>query len=288
MSHDCGPSFAMLRMLMMVLVFSAPSAASAQSVDARAVYQGAVAAMNDLPQPQYLTYRMDGTPDGMQIGLIDNSSGVWLAMRAGSKPSHWVFRHRTYDYTTELTDEGDGKRYVSVRSFFDPTWYGAVRAVRLGILNTQDRAAARTPNAATTPPPGEVLHAIGAVTALAPSLYDVRDSGATTCANGAPGRALHLVARSHNPQLQLSDVVVEDGSHRFCMIRYGVADAFGFHGIVEQQYANVGGYWLVTGGLIDGTIRIFGISMNHGIWRYAVSDVHFPASIPDEAFLGAR
>ena len=54
----------------------------------------------------------------------------------------------------------------------------------------------------------------------------------------------------------------------------------GYHGIVEQHYADVGGYWMQTDGILDGTMRAFGIAYHHGIWRYRLTAMQFPNSEP--------
>jgi hypothetical protein len=72
---------------------------------------------------------------------------------------------------------------------------------------------------------------------------------------------------------------------RFCMIRYDDPSAFGFHGTVEQHYADVGGYWIQTGGLLDGKLRAFGISTHHGVWRYRLTGMQFPSALPATAFV---
>jgi len=40
-----------------------------------------------------------------------------------------------------------------------------------------------------------------------------------------------------------------------------------------------------TGGIIDGSLRAFGISIHHGIWRYRLTEMTFPGEIPHEAFI---
>lgn len=83
---------------------------------------------------------------------------------------------------------------------------------------------------------------------------------------------------------KLTDVIVESQSMRFCMLRFALPTGFGFHGIVEQHYANVGGYWIETDGLVDGTLRVFGIATHHGIWRYRLLDMQFPNTLPSDTF----
>ena len=178
-----------------------------------------------------------------------------------------------------------GQRYVTGRSFFDPTWYGTYRALRDGMLNYQD--VEKPVSARETPAPAAAssMREIAAVTVMGPTIYRLIDRGEQACPNGSPGRALHTEARDRAPQHQLSDVVINLQTKEFCMLRFGVRDAFGFHGLVEQHFADVGGYWTLTDGIIDGTLRAFGISMHHGIWHYTLDDIRYPRAIPQEAFI---
>jgi hypothetical protein len=260
------------------------SVAAADAPSARAFYVQAIAAMSDVPQPPYVTYRMEGSAEGLQVGLTTINSQVWLTIRPGSTSDRWTLRHRTYDYQSEIVSFSDGRRFVSQRSFFDPTWYGAYRALRLGMLYSQDPAEPRPTPGAATPAPDPTLKTIGAIKVMGPAIYDVDDRGATVCPNGDPGRALHLTSRTRDTQHQLSDVIVELRSMRFCMMRFGTAAALGFHGIVEQHYADVGGYWIQTDGFLDGTLRVFGVATHHGVWRYRLLEMQFPSSLPAEAF----
>ena len=245
-------------------------------------YLSAIHAMESLAQPPYVTYRMDGKPNGFQVGLIVQGGNLWLNFGKGSAPSHWSMKHRTYDYKSELIDAADRKRYTTARSFFDPTWYGAYRALHEGMLGAQDPAPQRLQNSTPTPPP--VLRTIAITAAMGTGTYHVEDRGDAPCANGSAGRALHVWSIQRNDLHQLSDVIVERESMRFCMMRFSVNDAFGFHGIVEQHFADVGGYWMQTDGVLDGTLRMFGVSLHHGVWRYQLTDMQFPTELPDSAF----
>jgi hypothetical protein len=258
--------------------------AAADPPTARDLYVQAIAAMSDLPQPPYVTYRMEGNAQGLQVGLTTISGQVWLNIRPGSTSDRWTLRHRTYDYESEIVSQSDGRRYVSQRSFFDQTWYGAYRALRLGMLYSQDPAEPRPSPGVATPAPDPSLKTIGAIKVMGPAIYDVDDRGTAVCPNGGPGRALHLTSRTRDPQHQLSDVIVDLQSMRFCVMRFGTAGALGFHGIVEQHYGDVGGYWMQQGGFLDGTLRVFGVSTHHGVWRYRLLDMQFPSSLPPDTF----
>jgi hypothetical protein len=259
-------------------------AASADAPSAQAFYASAVEAMRELPQPQYLTYAMEGEGDGFSVGLLTMRHMVWLGIRAGSTPSTWRMRHRTDDYATEIVDEA-GIRYVSQRSFFDPTWYGAFRALRDGLIFYQDveppLSTAATPAPMQTPD----LRTIAVVRVLGAPIYRAADAGPARCSNGDPGHALHLVSRDRVPQHQLTEVVVDLRSMRFCSMRFGMRDGSGFRGFVEEHYADVGGYWLQTDGVLDATERAFGFATHHGIWRYRFTELAFPPTISGAAFV---
>lgn len=262
-----------------LLALEIAASPSPAPVDAHALFSAAVVAMSDLPQPSYVTYRMVGENDGMQVGLTVIDGNLWLSIGKGPDSSSWSVQHRTFDYKSIVSDDEEGTQYTTVRSFFDPTWYGTERALRLGMLNSQDAAPPRHTQEDPTPPPGPVLRTIAVATVMSPSIYNVEDRGPAACANGAAGRALHVWSKARNVMHQLSDVTVDLSSMRFCMMRYSIADTFGYHGIVEQHFASVGGYWMQTDGLLDGTVRFMGFSMHHGIWRYRLADMRFPATL---------
>jgi hypothetical protein len=251
---------------------------------AESLYVSAVSATSSRAQPSFESFNLHSRSDGLAIRLTVRNHFVWLGIHSGNEPNSWQIRHRTDDYASEIID-ADGQRYVTGRSFFDPTWYGTYRALRDGMLNYQD--VEKPVSARETPAPATAssMRQIAAVTVMGPTIYRLIDRGAQACPNGSPGRALHTEARDRAPQHQLSDVVINLQTKEFCMLRFGVRDAFGFHGLVEQHFADVGGYWTLTDGLIDGTLRAFGISMHHGVWYYTLDDIRYPRAIPQQAFI---
>lgn len=256
------------------------------STSPQAFYGAAVQSMRALSQPQYLTYTMSGEGDNLSIGLRVIRHLVWLEMITGSAhfPSEWTIRHRTDDYASEITAYGGRQRYVSTRAFFDPTWYGAFRALRDGMLMYQQTDAPVSASATPTPGPSPDLRTIAVVTVMGSNVYNVEDRGTATCENGDPGHALHLVSREPDPRHQLSDVVVDLRNMHFCTMRFNVRES-GFNGSVEQHYDTVGGYWLQTDGIIETGIRSLGVMVAHGSWRYRLTQMRFPSSITEEAFL---
>lgn len=265
-------------------LFGGSRCPAAPEPSAREIYAQAVTAMSNLRQPAYVTYKLESSSEGLQVGLVSIGGEVWLNVHSGSTADRWTLRHRTYDYESAIKNLGDGNRYISQRSFFDPTWYGAYRALREGMFNSQDPAAPRASPGTQTPPRDTTLKTIAVVSVMGLSIYNVEDRGSAVCSNGDPGRALHLTSRNRDPHHQLSDVIVDMQTMRFCMMRFSLNSGLGFHGMMEQHYGDVGGYWMQTDGLLDGTLRALFISLHHGVWRYRLLDMQFPASLPPDAF----
>ncbi len=251
---------------------------------AESLYLAAVKATSSRPQPAFESAVLHSTDEGMPVSLVVRNHLVWLGIGSGNGPNTWQLRHRTDDYATEIIDENEN-RYVTGRSFFDPTWYGTYRALRDGMLNYQDVEQPVSARATPAPQEASSLRQIAAIHVMGPTIYALEDRGALACPNGSPGHALHLVARDRAPEHQLSDVVINTQTQEFCLLRYGVRDAFGFHGIVEQHFADVGRYWTLTDGIIDGTLRFFGISTHHGIWRFTLDGIRYPRAIAPDVFV---
>ncbi len=263
---------------------------AAQHSASALLYAHALHIMDGLRQPRYLAYRMESSSDGLHFDLWADRSGlVWLRGHDGSTTDAWVLRHRTFDYMSEIVHVSDSHRFVTARAVFDPTWYGAVRAMRLGMfLSSQPPAAPRTEQAQDTG--GPPLKAIGSVSVMGPAVYEIKDRGAVSCPNGQPGHALHFTSRDNNVLHQLSDVVIEVSSARFCLITFLArgAGTVVTSGSFEQHYADVNGYWLQTDGVIDGTWQSSLLSRKrHGVWRYRLVDMSFPDNLPNEIFAKA-
>lgn len=95
-------------------------------------------------------------------------------------------------------------------------------------------ASPRESPAETTPTSVKV---IGTITALSPAIYNVSDTGDASCRDGSPGRAFHLTPKKANGRYQLTDVVVQTASLRFCTIRFSAAGAgTGIYGGFYDQH----------------------------------------------------
>jgi hypothetical protein len=278
-------------LLSLLLGFGLMNASRAQAADTStggAVYLHAIKAMGSIRQPKFIAYRLESASDGLQLGLrTDKLDQVWLTSGRGTTPQVWEFRHRTSDYESELLNRADGRRYISARSFFDPTWYGALRALREGMFGSQDPALARDTPDEASPAADAAPKTIGAVSVMGPAIYRVDDRGGSTCANGDAGHALHLTPLKNGYQYQLTDVIVNSASMRFCMIRfsaYGAGSGI-TKGFYEEHYADIGGYWLQTDGVLDGWWFTGPFHKVHGIWKYRLIDMTFPASLSPDTFV---
>jgi len=259
---------------------------AAQHSAAVLLYSRSLRVMDGLRQPRYLAYRLESSSDGLQIDLWADPQGlVWLRGHDGSAPDAWTFRHRTFDYMNEIVHVSDGRRFVSPRAVFDPTWYGAVRAMHLGMFlpGKQPLAAPRE----STEGGDTALKTIGSVSVMGPALYNIQDRGAVSCPNGQPGHALHFTSRDNDYLHQLSDVVIETRSARFCVVTFLARGAGSVvtSGTFEEHYADVNGYWLQTDGVLDGMWQASPLSRKrHGIWRYRLVDMSFPATLSNDIF----
>lgn len=269
----------------------APLAAWADEQSAHDLYLKAIAAMNDLPQPRYVSYRLVSTTSGLKAELSDSCTPCLTpGNNAGDR---WTIRHNTSDYASEIGNDADGKRYLSSSPNLDPTWYGAYRALRIGMIHQIGAYSVPRPSvtpgpiqATPTPDPSQALKTISLVAVIGPAIYNVEDRGAAICSNGDPGRALHLWSRERNPRHQLSDVVIDLKSSLFCMVRMAAngPGPLGGNAIWEEHFGQVGPYWMVTDGSVEGMVRVLGISAAHGIWRFRTEDMTFPASFPAQTF----
>src|SRR3981081_3414311 len=106
-----------------VAVSGALRAPAAEAPTAKELYRKALVVMNDLKEPAFVTFRLEGTSEGMRVDwTAENCDGVEVSYRSctcGNNRVRWALRHRTEDFRTEVVDTADGRRYVSN---FDPTW----------------------------------------------------------------------------------------------------------------------------------------------------------------------
>jgi len=240
--------------------------------------------MNDLKEPAFVTYRLEGTSEGVRADLMTEPCGH-VRFTFGNNEARWTLRHSAREAKTEIVDAADGLRIVSTN--VGPTWATTYRELRNPPLRFGPAQCSSLPAPPTPAPSADLsgLKTIGTVAALGPGIYNVADRGEVACPDGSPGRALHLWSRTNNPRQTLSDVVIDLRSMRFCAVRFGVRGSAGIGGtaVYELHFADVGGYWVQTGGTLDVTARVVGIAAGHGVWRFRLLDMQFPDSLPPEA-----
>lgn len=261
---------------------------SANPASARELYVKAIAVMEALKQPAFVTYRLESKSDGLRGDVSDTCHPC---MSPGSNVDHWTIWHRTWDYETAVLDQRTGGRYVMNNASMDPTWYGTARALHTGMIHGINTYRIPNPSAPpimpnATPTPDTTLKTISVLAVIGPGIYNIEDRGDAACPNGDAGRALHLWSRTRNQGHQLSDVIVDLHSLRFCMMRFAMnaAGPLGGSAVAEEHFGDVGGYWMETDGFVDGTLRVLGIRAAHGRWYYRLVDMQFPASLPDNIF----
>jgi hypothetical protein len=260
------------------------------------LYEAAIATMATLPEPPFIAYALEGQSDyidgnPLELDLLTDGGFVWFQMRPGIAESRWTVLHRSRDFENSIVDD-DQRQFFSNRSFFDPTWDGAFHALHDGMyfLGYYSKRWQPPPKSVATPlpeptgaPPSD-LRTIALLRVMGPQVYIVSDGGAVMCDNGDPGHSLHLKARSDPEAHQLTEAVVDVPLKRFCMVRFSEPDRMAAS--VEQHYATVRGYWMETGGIV--TARFLrGFRLRDFTWRYRLTGMTFPPSIPDTAFVSA-
>ena len=288
----------------------ASSAASA-TVDApTALYINTIAAMQALPQPPYVTYELVTKNDeGLQVDLNVYNHDIWLGFGPGTLSNHWYVGHRARDFKSVVI--GNNSHYVTDRAFFDPTWDSAYHAMRDGMFfdapDSTQPAQHAVPAPAPMPTAGAAFKTIASVEASNASMYTARDGGSQKCPNGDAGNGLMFTAHGSPMQYQLTAAVVDTVNHLFCVVTFTLPDLDGTPLTDNQYYGERDGYWVRTGGLFsrrsshytatDSTPYIQGVPDNNSFprldytyrrtltLRYELTNMAFPASLPDSAFI---
>jgi hypothetical protein len=180
--------------LAILFLGDATSGATESPVD---LYNAAIKNMAALPEPPYVVYRLEGKPASairpLQVKLRVNDKLVWLDGDASNANTTWFVVHRTSDFTSAILDENK-HQYVSNRSFFDPTWYGAYHALHDGMFFLYPFFSDHQPKPQPIPTPEPSItggpKTITSVTVPAPGLYKVQGTGSTTRSAVASGRQM--------------------------------------------------------------------------------------------------
>jgi len=255
------------------------------------VYQDAVAAMEKLPQPSFLTFHTSVKSSGMRfvVGSVpnrkDHASFAVIFGRSTNLETSWLGRYRAQDNRSMIVQDGKPPLIVS-SPLFNPTWLGANDWLKNGLFSeSPDAQATPTPLStiaptATSSP--EDIRVIGRVVAVNSKDYIITRGPSESCpGDTAASDHLHLVAKNNAEAHPLTDVVVNSAG-LFCTMRFslGARSALSFRGAFRLDFGMVDKFWLVRSGTADFAIRALGISTlrSHVVFSYLDYDV--PPSLP--------
>ena len=276
-----------------------PHAAGAQQDDDRSwattYYLDALAAMQKIQEPAFLTYRTS-VPGGNTTISVKRDPGGLAALHIETRtstmePQSWSVVHRGSDGMSTITLE-DGSRALTPFAIFDPTWNGVYQWVRHGLVAVEfpemgedDDSTQVSPAPGKTPPP-----LIAVVQAIGTGFYRIEDGGPAMCVDGRPGHFLRTIARSDPGTHALTGVVIDTASMRFCSMMFheklqtpkNKSASMTFD--LALHLGDVDGYYLVRDGMLNGNARaffVFRLPMNT-IFTY--DDFTFPNKIAPAAF----
>lgn len=289
MNVFCRAWIAVGAMAMSTLVAAADEAPSPEQL-----YRDTLANMQRVTEPAFVTYRTV-VPSGHTSIVVksDENGFAKVTIRASSflEPERsWNVAYRGADGAATIDLPGQ-RRALTEIPLFDPTWRGAFRWMRHGIIGGQsvpapeNVAPAPDPSGNTTPPP-----VIAVVEVLGPNYYDAIDAGPLACSDGRPGHHLHLIARSDPVAHPLTDVVIDETSSRFCTMRFHqVVKSGPNNGFfdIDLHFADKNGYYLINDGRVTGGLRIYMLTALHLDTTFTYEDVQFPPSLPAELFAAA-
>ncbi|HTU81115.1 MAG TPA: hypothetical protein VMF61_03240 [Candidatus Acidoferrales bacterium] len=269
-------------------------AASAQQMESpEAFYRAALAQMQRIAEPAYVTYRTSVPSGNTSIVVRSDDDGyakVSIHASTLTDPARsWQVAYRGSDGAASIALPGQ-RSAITGLALFDPTWRGAFRWMRHGLIGTQtppqqpdtDAIPTAAPDAGVTPPP-----VIAVVRAFGTDSYEVIDAGPWPCADGRPGRHLHTVARADAATHPLTDVVVDLQSMRFCTMRFHQIAKTGMNQgyfDIDLHFGNVGGYYLITDGRVTGGIRAFLVAAFHLDTTFTYDQIAFPAALSPQLF----
>jgi hypothetical protein len=265
--------------LAMLLCSLAAPQARADDLSPSELYVRALAVMQRLPEPPYVSYRSTFSSSGMRISLARDRGYASLYLLINDLQSTLAVQtsYQSAEQRVLLGEPGAGD-LVGLSPIFNPTWTGAYQWVRYGL---QGKPPTLT---SARPPVGPAgIATITVVDALSPGAYIVDDGGAQSCPNGAPGEHLQLRPRWDPMNHPLTDVVIDDDSSRFCSMRFGIASSGAMYtltGYIELHFSSVANYWLVTGGNGNVGMQIFGRTYKQAPLAFAYTYLAFaPESV---------
>lgn len=243
-------------------------------------YSQALRTMNALPQPKYATFEMDMQTRGIGIAAECNENKAAFALGWGRGLTHSLTIRGAYRAADNagLYQRAAGTYCADDIALFKPAWSSLHDWIRYGLFSPPSAAASNAPQTANTN-----LPTIASVTAVAPSAYRIYDEGSQACPGGARGHALHLIAKRDPDHYPLTDVVVEQQSLRFCMLRlrlFGEALAgTGAKGDTTVSMGQVGPYWMMTASHTAMSARLIGAAIKSMILDVHYRNMTFPGNL---------
>ena len=147
-----------MRMVLLVVLvaFGWTSSLADEPLSPQARYKIAVGQMRDLPEPPYIRYRIvlpKGDSSMTIVRLPDGRSK--LVIQIGRPPyarASWDVAYRSRDGVAAVATDAGGE-VASTQGLFDPTWHGAYRWLRYGLLASTQSPPPASPGAtlAATP-----------------------------------------------------------------------------------------------------------------------------------------
>jgi hypothetical protein len=273
---------------MMLLILSA-LAAAASAPSPLQYYSQALATMQSLPDPAYVSFQTNVTARGMGITDPCDKGKIRWSFGFGKQMRNHLNWQAIYDSAnaSETIHTSAGDVCSGPAETFDrPTWRDAYAWVRYGILS-QTSSDTVQGNTAKSVPTG--LKTIADVSVISPGAYTVTDGGAQRCPSGSQGHGLHFVPRFDSAKHPLRDAVVETKTMRVCMIRFDLgsyqAAGSGFRGDMRLDFGDVDGNWMITRGHAAMALRAVGLSLKNVVFEFWYTDVVFPQNA--SAALGA-
>jgi len=242
------------------------SAVDASPPTAAEYYAQAIARMQSLPLAPRVEYQMSVKGRGAHITLMRDARGVLqMSMLSGSSPNpqRWVVNYTDVAHTASVAFE-NGSKAVTHIALFNPTWEGAYEWLLNGMFGAPERDINAHPNAMPSTKP--ILSVIASVTAMAPSAYEISDSGAQTCPGGESGHALLFSPRTSSSSHPLRRAVVAVSSGLICSLEFdmrGSGGIVGVTGVVVINFRNIENHWVSSDGQVNMEGRFLGFGVEH-------------------------
>jgi hypothetical protein len=266
---------------MLSLILAAAAAALVPPTPVQ-YYSQALATMQRLPQPAYISFQTTVSAHGWGIAQPCDHGKIEWAMGWGRN----LLGHVSWQTLYTSANNAETIRTVTgdtcsgpAETFDRPTWSDAYAWVRYGFDQSQSAPAQ---NAAAHSAPS-TLKTIADVSVIAPGAYRVTDGGPQLCPSGSPGHLLHFAARFDPLKHLLRDAVIDSQSMRICMIRFDLdsMQAVGteYRGDIVLDFGDVKGNWIITRGHAVMAVRMAGISLKTFALDFGFSNISFPATL---------